>query len=110
MLLLRAVVNHFPSQKLERKKLILYLLDDCLFQRQELVVGTPKKGTTQTAGGPPPKCKNSTTRQMALELLREICLEYEEGMHLLSKQMKNLFAEASWRCKKRSDWAITPNE
>ena len=47
---------------------------------------------------------------MALELLREICFEYEEGMHLLSKQMKNMFAEASWRCKKRSDWAITPNE
>ena len=31
MLLLRVLVYYFPSQKLERKKLILYLLDDCLF-------------------------------------------------------------------------------
>jgi len=85
----------------EKNKLLKYLIHDCLFYKETKGVLISKNKAM------PPKCKNTNTRENCLKLLNILCLNNEEGMHILIRYLKSYIGETFWRTPRKTDWGIS---
>lgn len=88
-----------------KKKLINYLLHDCLFLKES------NNFVTTRSSAVAPKCKTGETRSECLSLIKELCDNYEEGTLLFVEYLRDIVFSNNvswfWRTPRRTDWSIT---
>jgi ubiquitin carboxyl-terminal hydrolase 9/24 len=104
MTVLRCLLQKFPHlKKRVGQKLIEPLVKDFLFQIPQ---GADQGGKAMNF----PKCKNSRSRVVAMNLLAVLTRDCLENLNYVLDFMKDYNQNASWRTKKDSDWNIMPSE
>ena len=96
---------HVKPQLATRNTLIKYLLHECLFLKD-----TNRALQSKTAPVPP-KCKTVTSREKCLSLIKELCVDNENGISMfvsyLRDEVSNNNVSCFWRTPRKSDWGIT---
>lgn len=88
----------------DKSVLLQYIIHDCLFHKETKGMLIAKQK------GMPPKCKNTSTREKALELLHELCVNNNEGLYIMIRYLKNYISETFWRTPRKNDWTISVHQ
>jgi hypothetical protein len=92
-----SVKYHLPN----KNSLIRFLLHDCLFLKD-------MKGKSTVL---PPKCKTQNSRLKCLQLIRELCVENDQGIALFVEYLRDeVFGNNIswfWRTPRKADWQVT---
>jgi hypothetical protein len=101
---LRNVLDKYPDARdnfSDKNELLQYLIHDCLFHKET------KGQLVSKNKASPPKCKHNLTRENCLKLVHVLCINNQEGMHVLIRYLKTYFGETFWRTNRKADWSIS---
>jgi len=103
MNLLSRIIERFPaSRDYLCNDMLNEVLHKCLFEFPD------SENRIQLASSIPPKCKSQASRQAALNLLSILCRDSCEAILKAVEYLMPIHKNASWRTKRRADWAIVP--
>lgn len=85
----------------EKNFILRYLVHEGLFHKETKGQLINKKKAM------PPKCKNNSTRENCLKLVHVLCINNQEGMHVLIRYLRSYIGETFWRTNRKADWGIS---